>query len=284
MDRKDESAQSWVRENSGLPCILCDSLLAEETRPRCEITKEGLLLILRGVNMNPGADPEDMVSIRLWSDGRRVISLRGAKVLAVADVEERLRVGRTFTGPGDLVAFLASRLINRMNPVIDNLQEGLDEIEEALLGKDASGIRSNLSDIRRQAVAIRRYLYPQKDVLARISIENIPWITEMDRSHLREATDRITRHVEDLDEIRERAAVTQEELLARSQERLNRNTYLLSLVAAVFLPLGFVTGLLGINVGGIPGTDSSSAFLIVCLALCSVALFELIFFYWKRWF
>ena len=78
--------------------------------------------------------------------------------------------------------------------------------------------------------------------------------------------------------------MTQEELLARSQERLNRNTYILSIVAAVFLPLGFLTGLLGINVGGIPGTDSPSAFLIVCGALLLVGAVELLFFYWKRWF
>jgi zinc transporter len=171
-----------------------------------------------------------------------------------------------------------------MGPVVDSLQEDLDSVEESLIAKADSTIRGPLSDVRRQAVALRRYLSPQRDVFARLSVEPIPWMSDHSKSHLRECTDRITRHVEDLDAIRERAVVTQEELLARSQDKMNRNTYVLSLVAAVFLPLGFLTGLLGINVGGIPGSDSTVAFTIVCLSLLLFGALELLFFYFKKWF
>lgn len=153
-----------------------------------------------------------------------------------------------------------------------------------MLERGGSDLRIGLSQIRRQAVSLRRYLSPQREVVIRLSLERIPWMTDLIRSHFRELSDRVTRHVEDLDEVRERAAVTQEELLARSQERLNRNTYILSIVAAVFLPLSFLTGLLGINVGGIPGSDYPLAFLIVCGGLLLVGVVELAYFYWKRWF
>ena len=86
------------------------------------------------------------------------------------------------------------------------------------------------------------------------------------------------RYVEDLDESRERAAVTQEELAGRISDRMNKTMYMLAIVATVFLPLGLLTGLLGINVGGIPGTDNTYAFLIVCLMLVSLAFAELWFF------
>jgi len=284
LDRQDPSARAWLRKKAGLPSLLCDALLAEETRPRCEITRNGLLLILRGVNMNAGADPDDMVSLRLWSDGRRLISLRMQRVLAVADVEEHLRNDGNFTDAGELISFLATRLTDRVSPVVDSLEEHLDTIEEEMLERGGADLRIGLSGIRRQAVSLRRYLAPQREVITRLSLETVPWFPDPVRSQFRELADRVTRHVEDLDEIRERAAVTQEELLARSQERLNRNTYILSIVAAVFLPLGFLTGLLGINVGGIPGTDSPSAFLIVCGALLLVGAVELLFFYWRRWF
>ncbi|MBC2601527.1 zinc transporter ZntB [Puniceicoccus vermicola] len=284
LDRYSPEARQWLHRESGLSRILCDALLAEETRPRCDIVRENLLLILRGVNLNPGADPEDMVSIRLWSDGQRLISLRGPRVLAISDVEERIQSGEPLLSSGDLISLLSSRLIDRMGPVVDALQDDLDGVEESLIDKADAAARGPLSDVRRQAVALRRYVSPQRDVFARLSIEPLPWMSENNRSHLRESTDRITRHVEDLDAIRERAAVTQEELLARSQDRMNRNTYVLSLVAAVFLPLGFFTGLLGINVGGIPGTNSSIAFTVVCLALFLVGAIELLFFYFKKWF
>ena len=67
---------------------------------------------------------------------------------------------------------------------------------------------------------------------------------------MREVSDQLARYLEDLDEARDRAAVTQEELVNRLSEQMNNKMYILSIVAAIFLPLGFLTGLLGINVGG----------------------------------
>jgi len=79
-------AKKWVREKSGLGELEVEALLAEETRPRSTPMDEGLLLILRGVNLNPGADPEDMVSVRLWADSHRVITVRRRRLLALADL------------------------------------------------------------------------------------------------------------------------------------------------------------------------------------------------------
>jgi zinc transporter len=78
--------------------------------------------------------------------------------------------------------------------------------------------------------------------------------------HLREEADRVVRYVEDLDSARERAAVTQEELVNRVSEQINSRTYVLSVAAAIFLPLGFLTGLFGINVGGIALAENPSGF------------------------
>ena len=71
------------------------------------------------------------------------------------------------------------------------------------------------------------------------------------------------RYVEDLDAARERAAVTQEELASRLSDRMNRTLYLLTIMAIVLLPPSLLTGLLGINVGGMPGVENPWAFAIV---------------------
>ena len=86
-----------------------------------------------------------------------------------------------------------------------------------------------------------------------------------------------------VDAVRERAAVTQEELLSRLSEQLNQRMYVLSIVAAVFLPLGFLTGLLGINVGGIPGADNAQAFWIFSGLLLIAVVIQLLVFRWKKW-
>jgi zinc transporter len=88
---------------------------------------------------------------------------------------------------------------------------------------------------------------PQREAIARLQSEKISWLADEDRVRLREVYDRLTRYLEDLDAARERAAVTQEELISRLSEQMDNRMYVLSIVAAIFLPLGFLTGLLGIK-------------------------------------
>ena len=80
----------------------------------------------------------------------------------------------------------------------------------------------------------------------------------------------MTRTVEELDAARDRASVTQEELASRLTEMTNQRLYVLSIITAIFLPLGFVCSLLGVNVGGVPYKDSDWAFWVLCalFALC----------------
>ncbi len=283
LDRSDPGSSRWLREESGLDLLICEALLAEETRPRTVTSGEGLIVILRGVNLHPGADPEDMVSIRMWIDRARVISLRTRRLMAVQDVRESIAQK---TGPKDapgLLVRIASHLVDRMGPVIEELDEQVDDLEEEVLTAHTYELRTKLAGLRRQAIALRRYISPQREAMARLQTEQVPWLTDLDRSRLREIADRITRYVEDLDSARERASVTQEELSGRLAEQMNKTMYVLSLVAAVFLPLGLLTGLLGINVGGIPGVDSPWAFAIVCLILVGIAVVQIIVFRKMKW-
>jgi zinc transporter len=101
---------------------------------------------------------------------------------------------------------------------------------------------------------------------------------------LRETTDHLIRYIEDLDSSRDRASVTQEELVNRLSEQMNNRMYVLSIVAAIFLPLGFLTGLLGINVGGLPGVENPDAFNIFTIFLITVVALQVWLFKVKRWF
>ena len=100
------------------------------------------------------------------------------------------------------------------------------------------------------------------------------WLVDRDRSRLREAAERVTRLGEELDAIRDRSQVVHDQIMDRRAETMNRQMLILSLVAALFLPLGLVTGLLGVNVGGIPGADNPWAFEILCAVLVVVGAMQ----------
>lgn len=271
LERNHPEAQRWVLEHSGVEPAVAESLLAEESRPRLAVVGEALTVNLRGVNLNPGADPEDMVSLRMWLEPRRIITLRQRHLMSIQDLREALAAGRGPRDAGDFLARTAEQLIERMTPVIDDLGEAVDDLENALVDEAGGNVRGPLAEQRRRAITLRRYLAPQREVLARLQTEAVPWLAARQRAELRETAEHVTRMVEDLNAVRDRAAVIQDEHAGQVAAQMNRSIYLLTVVAAIILPLSLVTGLLGINVGGIPGSDSPWGFAAVVAVLAALA-------------
>jgi zinc transporter len=263
--------------------ISAEALLAEETRPRTFSSADGVLVIFRGVNLNPGADPEDMVGLRIWFEKDRIITVRLRRLLAVSDIAERVENGTGPKSSSDFLSMIADRLVVRMGPVIESLGEVIDQLETNLMESKPAEVRKGLRDLRHTSILLKRYLMPQRDVMSRLQAEEHAILSKRTKLQLREVGDRISRYVEDLEEIRDRSAVLQDELSNQLSETTNRTIYVLTIVAAIVLPLSFITGLLGINVGGIPGTDNDGAFLIVCLLIAVFGLAQVWIFRKLKW-
>ncbi len=283
MDYTSPESQQWIKQEADLEEVLSCALLEAETRPRSILNRDGLLLTLRGVNTQPQSDPEDMVAIRLWIDKNRIISTRKRKLLSVADLRTALEKGHGPKTPGDFLVDLTERLVERMADVIDQIDDHVNSLQDQVLTMESHQLRPIIASCRRQAIGLRRYLGPQREALSKLYNERVQWLGDIERMHLRETSDRMMRYIEDLDSSRERASVAQEELMSRLSENMEKRMYVLSLVATVFLPLSFITGLLGINVGGIPGAQNTTAFLMVCLMLTGVAIIQFWIFKIKKW-
>jgi zinc transporter len=260
LDYTLDSTRHWLERDSGLPELAREALLAENTRPRAAILDEYLLLALRGVNTNPGADPEDMVSIRLCVGARMVVSTRKRRLLSVSKLLELFELGDGPRSSAELIIRLSELMVEQMGVTVEELEEQLSDLELDLLTQPGAEMRQAVRNLRRQTVTLRRYFAPQRDAFNQMLSERLSWFTTEMKLELREISDQLLRHIEDLDIIRERAAMAQEELASQQGEQLNLRMYVLSIISAVFLPLGFLTGLLGINVGGIPGAEDEHAF------------------------
>ena len=284
LDRNSQRVQSWLHQHSGLTPVTTDAILAGETRPRVFRGIRGVVVILRGVNLNPDADQEDMVALRLWCDGTRLISVRHERLMTPRDILSQLVEHDSGPlSPSELYERLISRLTERMAGVVGSVEEKLDTIEENIELTNLNEGRRKLSELRHSTVLLRRYIAPQREALSNLLMEPPKWFDERSRMRLREASDRSQRYVEDLDTARDRAVVIRDEIANKLSETMNRTMFALSLVAGIFLPLSFLTGLLGINVGGMPGVESPYAFWITCGIMLFVLVFEIVLFRRLKW-
>ncbi|WP_413701245.1 zinc transporter ZntB [Psychromonas sp. KJ10-10] len=283
-DYTQPATEKWLNEQSELNPLVISALLNDETRPRATALNDGILISLRGVNLAPNSDPEDMVSIRLWCTKHKVISTRRRTLLSTRDIATEFDNGNGPQTPSEFIVDLTERLIIRMSNTIYEIEDKVSEIEEKQLVSSDYSLRAELSDLRRQIISLRRYLSPQREAMTQLLSDRISLFSVEEKTKLRETTDHLTRFLEDLDSVKDRAVVCQEEVNNNLTEQMNNRMFVLSIVSAVFLPLGFLTGLLGINVGGIPGADNSYAFVIFILILIIVVAAQVFIFRKKKWF
>ncbi|MGH1426293.1 MAG: zinc transporter ZntB [Pseudooceanicola sp.] len=275
---------AWIARNLAyLDPAVIEALTATATRSRAVRIGDGILVILRGINTNEGHDPEDMVSVRVWADANRIVTLSRQRVRALGDIADAIAAGQGPGSAGAFLALLAERLNMRLEGLVNDLDMETDALETRVIGEPDAALRRHLVTMRLQVIELRRHCAPQRVALSDMEAADLALFSDADRLDLSETRQRLTRQIENLEEMRDSLAVLREELSGQLSDRLNRNMYILSILSAVFLPLGFLTGLFGVNVGGIPGATAEWAFWVFCGALTVIIALQFVILRYLRW-
>ncbi|KQN71405.1 zinc transporter ZntB [Sphingomonas sp. Leaf62] len=258
----------WLRDHAHLPEYVIEPLTAVETRPRCDAIGKGAFVNLRGLSDDVLSSADPLASVRLYASAGRVHSVTRRRLTAFHTVVDRVEGGGV-ADPGDLIVAFASAITEQLDPLIADLGDTLDECEEALDPTRIFEQRRAVTHTRVRAIGYRRFLVPQRSALEKLGQLQGDWLQQDDRLHLAAAADRAARMAEEVDSIRERAALIHETLTDLRAEQLDQRSLQIAIAAMVFLPLTFLTGLLGMNVKGIPFADEPWAFAGV-VGLCVV--------------
>ncbi|MFD2167634.1 CorA family divalent cation transporter [Thalassotalea euphylliae] len=273
-NRTDDNFHQWlVQENIDESII--ESLLASDTRPRFQrLEGDAFLLIVRGVNLNKGKQPDDMLTVRMLYTGDRLITCNSQTSRAIEATSASLARGK---GPCDLPQ-LVIELLTQLHLRIDSF---LDPIEEFIDAQDKDKFDPadalELNDMLRKLLKLNRFLKPQAHALNAVVRANMPIFESLSLA-LANQQDVLSRIVESIDFYIAQVDVINAKIAQQNAELMNRNTYILSIIAGIFLPLGFLTGLFGINIGGMPGVENEQSFYLFCGILLVIGVLEYLVF------
>lgn len=279
----DERATAWLSGAAKLSPYVVEALTAAETRPRCDSVGPGAVINLRGLSSEELSSSDPLASIRIYALAGCVFSVTRKPLNALDTVRGAVKAGQVLD-PGDLIAALAQQITEELDPVVADLGDSLDDCEERIAARHAFELRRQVNRTRSQAIGYRRFIVPQRSAIEKLATLPVGWLGDDDRLHLTAAADRAARMAEELESIRERAALVHETLTDLRAEQIDQRSLIIAVVAMVFLPLTFVTGLLGMNVAGIPYAHEPWAFwgvVAVCVVL-SVAI--ALYFVRRHWF
>jgi zinc transporter len=243
----------------------------------------GAFLNLRGRTAEAFSSSDLLASVRIWAIEGKVFSVTRKKLVAVDSVEKAVEAGQV-DDPGDLITEFAQAITADLDPDVADLGDQLDDCEADLDAEKVFELRRTVTKVRVQSIGYRRFLQPQRAALEKLATLPCDWLHDDDRLHLSAAADRAARMAEELESIRERSALMHEALTDLRAEQIDSRGLVISIVAMVFLPLTFITGLLGMNVDGIPYAHEPWAFDAVTGLCVVIAVGVTLYFMQRHWF
>ena len=271
---RHEGIEDLLCQQLGLPKFIAKAMVDEETRSRVIVRDEGIMVLFKAMHQHDGSNPEMMVSLRLWLQQNRIVSTRQQDIDAVLTLKQEIEAGEGPASTADFLIDLIGHVYDEFDPLIGEMERELDLIEDLANREETEAVCGRLATLERRAAIFVRHLAPQTAIFEQIAASRSLLIDDEDKDHLRELGSRLSGMLEVLREYRDRAQIVDQRINRIEEFRQTKVNLLFAVAATLFLPATFLTGLFGVNVGGIPWLDSPSGFMIIsgiCVAMVAAS-------------
>ena len=235
------------------------------------------------------ADGKNMAEVHCFITEKLIISLHQGDCPALATVRDRLGSHHSSDVVAPQVAvfyLIMDNLIDSFFPVLADFDDSIDDLEGAILKKPTEEQLGTLFDMKRQIMAVRKVISPQRDMISSLNagMVAIPGMTDQGSAYFRNLYDHLIRISDMVDGYRDLIGGAMDTHLSMVSNRLNVVMKQLAIIATIFMPLGYLTGFFGQNFAWLTGHLQSniSYFLFLGIGSELVALVLLFILFRRR--
>jgi magnesium transporter len=255
--------------------------------PKAETYAGCLFLILHGIDFQASQHRLATHDYDFFLGPTYLVTVHDAASRSIPEVVSIcLRNDRAFAeGPTAILHRIIDAMVDHYRPEVDKLEEKLDEIEDSIFkNADALDTTRRILELKRDVASLRRVILPQRDVVGRLARREFQAISEEMSYRFRDVHDHVIRVADEATLFHDRVTSLLEAHLSNTSNRLNEVMKVLTIIATMFMPLGVLTGMYGMNVPLIhfPGGEGVQFWWIlgIMVANCGLMLW---FFRRKRW-
>ncbi len=226
--------------------LALEDALNHGQRPKVERYADDLFIVLRPLNPGEG---EHAHQLSFFLTAGLLVTVHDHAPSGIEGVRERLRNGRPRIrgSQADYLTYaLIDAAIDHCYPVVSDVGGRLDQLEGAVLDGHSDQL-SALAGLRQELIEIRLVLSPTRDALAQLLRPEMPQFRPTTEPFLRDCLDHTVRLAEKVNALHESAAAVMDLQIAMDGVRMNETMRTLTVIATIFMPLGFIAGLYGMN-------------------------------------
>lgn len=283
---QDTESIGILGERFGFHPLALEDCLHFDQRPKLESYSNHLFLVIHGYDVNWGdTSAEAALELHVFLGKDFLVTVHDRPIPKLDEVWNRVAVDGSLLSRGaDYVCYLvADALIDGYFPVVDAMMAQIDSLEDRVLDVTDEAHLTEILNMKRMLVEMRKILSPQRDVLALLAKRGEGWVHEQTSLYFRDVYDHVLRLHESVESAREMIANTRDAYLWAASQRTNEIMKRLTVLSAIFLPLTFITGFFGQNFEAMP--FGSVGLMNVMLASCVIVPAAMIAYFVKsKWF
>jgi len=269
----------------GLHPLTLEDILNTEQRPKSEDHDGYLYVVLRIFHQGAGgALIPEQVSIVLGSTW--LISLQERKGSLLDPVRERLRNDNSRlrkAGPDYLAHALLDTMVDSYFVVLDAFGEKIETLEEVLVASPSPAALRQIQALKRETLLLRRSIWPLREMVGGLGRSDSPLIREQSVIYFRDVYDHAVQVIDTIETCRDMLSGMLDIYLSSVSNRMNEVMKVLTVFAALFMPLTFLAGIYGMNFEYMPELEWRWGYLSLWGLMIAIAAFMLILFRRKKW-
>jgi zinc transporter len=243
-----------------IPETLRVALERHDDRCRIEPAGDGLFVVVNDLTFEHDSDPSEVSTLWGYATQRVLITARKHPLRTADELRAAVRAGLRAESGTDLLAKLFGLRMNALHQVVETINDEVDEIEDQVLRGRVTEQREQLGRLRRDCARLRRSFAPERTALQKMVVRPTTTLDDRESGWLRSVAEDLAFLTDEVLALQERSKLLQEELSARVAEDSGRRLNALTALTAAFLPMTLITGIFGMNVAGLPGTEAAGAF------------------------
>jgi len=267
--------------------LILEDIVNTQQRPKMEESDNYIFVVLRMLRSNT-IDNEivsEQVSIILGSNF--VISFQESEGDVFEPVRERLRQGKgriRKMGADYLAYALVDAVVDNYFIILEKLGEIIEDIEDNLVQAPTPEILHTIHRLKSEAISLRKSVWPLREVINSLEKTETPLIQEHTKIYLRDVYDHTIQVIDTIESFRDMISGMLDIYLSSVSNRMNEVMKVLTIFAAIFIPLTFIAGIYGMNFSFMPELSWHWGYPIVLTVMALVVLILLFYFKRKRWF
>jgi magnesium transporter len=246
---KTENELAEIKKFFGFHKLAVEDCIDRQQRPKLEIYDNCVLVIVKELELKGNVVVNQL---GLFVGSNYLVTVSSNELAEIEYV-----MGGLTKGDGIKPDFLAHRILDRIVdsyfPVLDGVEDEIEAVESGIIKKpNDKNIAEKIFRIRRELLSLRKAIWPAREVFSSLSKGGLPFVSKKSLVYYRDVYDHVILVIDLVETYRDLVSGVLETHLSSISNSLNEVMKVLTVIATIFIPLTFITGLYGMNFLNMP--------------------------------